>query len=363
MMSSAYIVNRLSNDQTESNMTTQNNSLNASDLAPELEKNVPGFSGLKDVKKFSSGQSNPTYLIEADSGKYVLRAKPPGNLLKSAHQVDREFRVMNALKETDVPVPETLFLSEEKSAIGRMYFVMKYVEGRVLHDFHLPEVPKEDRVKYYDSMNDVLAKLHSVDINAIGLGDFGRSGNYYARQLSTWTKQYRLSETGTVQPMEDLIQWLQDNLPEEEGAATLVHGDYSLRNVMFHKHEPRVVAVLDWELSTLGNPLADLAYQCMYWRLPHDGMFEGYEGLDRVDLGLPIEKNYVEAYCRRRGIAGVDNWIFCVAFAMFKLNAIIQGVYKRYLDGNASNPERAQKLGKVVPILAQIALDMIEEEV
>ncbi len=341
---------------------TQNNTLNAADLAPELEKNVPGFSGLKDITKFSSGQSNPTYLLEAESGKYVLRAKPPGKLLKSAHQVNREFRIMNALKNTDVPVPETLFLSEEDSSIGRMYFVMKYIEGRVLHDFHLPKIPKEDRAKYYDSMNDVLAKLHSQDIRSLGLEDFGRPGNYYARQHSTWSKQYRASETGHVQQMEDLMQWLQENLPADDDTTTIVHGDYSLRNVMFHMEEPRVIAVLDWELSTLGHPLADLAYQCMYWRLPHNSMFEGYGGLDRAEFGLPIEKEYIQAYCKRRNIPEPNNWIFYVAFGVFRLNAIAQGVYKRYLDGNASNPERAQHLGKAIPLLAQIALDMIADE-
>ncbi len=338
------------------------NTLDINALAPELEKNVPGFSGLSQITKFNTGQSNPTYLLHANSGKYVLRAKPPGKLLKSAHQVDREFRIMNALKDTDVPVPETLYLSEEDSSIGRMYFVMKFVEGRVLNDFCLPEMAKEDRVKYYDSMNDVLAKLHSVDIDAVGLSDFGKTGNYYARQLSTWTKQYRNSETSLVQPMEDLIQWLNENLPDDDGTLTLVHGDYSLRNVMYHKQEPRLVAVLDWELSTLGHPLADLAYQCMYWRLPHNSVFEGAGGLNRAEYGLPIEKEYVEAYCKRRGITGVNHWIFCLAFAMFRLNSIIQGVYKRYLDGNASNPERAKQLGPVVTLLAQIAMDMIEDE-
>ncbi|MGH1349987.1 MAG: phosphotransferase family protein [Methyloligellaceae bacterium] len=343
-------------------MSTDPNALDITKLAPELEKNVPDFSGLNKISKFDTGQSNPTYLLDADSGKYVLRAKPPGKLLKSAHQVDREYRIMNALKDTDVPVPETLFLSDEDSSIGRMYFIMKFVEGRVLHDFHLPDFPKEDRAKYYDSMNDVLAKLHSVNVNAVGLEDFGRAGNYYARQLSTWTKQYRASETSLVQPMEDLIQWLGENLPADDDNLTLVHGDYSLRNVMFHKDKPEVVAVLDWELSTLGHPLADLAYQCMYWRLPHKSMFVGLAGMDRESFGLPLEKDYVAAYCKRRGIPGVQHWTFCVAFAVFRLDAIIQGVYKRYLDGNASNPEQAQRLGEAVPVLAGIAMDMIRSE-
>ncbi len=343
-------------------MTADANTLDMAALAPALEKDVPGFSGLNEITKFDVGQSNPTYLLNANSGKYVLRAKPPGKLLKSAHQVDREFRVMNALKDTDVPVPETLFLSEEDSAIGRMFYVMKFLDGRILKDFTLPEVPKEDRVKYYDAMNDVLAKMHSVDVNAVGLGDYGRPGNYYARQLSTWTKQYRASETGLVQPMEDLINWLNTELPEDDGSLSLVHGDYRLDNVMFHKERPEVIGVLDWELSTLGHPLADLAYQCMYWRLPNEGLFAGLGGLDRAELGMPFEKDYVEAYCKRRGIDGVDHWTFCLAFAVFRFNAIIQGVYKRSLDGNASNPERAKMLGAAVPVLAEIALDMIRTE-
>ncbi|MGH1350844.1 MAG: phosphotransferase family protein [Methyloligellaceae bacterium] len=343
-------------------MTADANTLDMAALAPALEKDVLGFSGLNEITKFNTGQSNPTYLLTADSGKYVLRAKPPGKLLKSAHQVDREFRVMNALKETDVPVPETLFLSEEDSAIGRMFYVMKFLDGRILKDFTLPEVPKEDRVKYYDAMNDVLARMHSLDVNAIGLGDYGRPGNYYARQLSTWTKQYRASETGLVQPMEDLITWLNAELPDDDGTVTLVHGDYRLDNVMFHKERPEVIGVLDWELSTLGHPLADLAYQCMYWRLPHDSLFAGLGGLDRTELGMPFEKDYVEAYCKRRGIEGVDHWTFCLAFAVFRFNSIIQGVYKRSLDGNASNPERAKMLGAAVPVLAEIALDMIRSE-
>ncbi len=343
-------------------MTADANTLDMAILAPALEKDVPGFSGLNKITKFDNGQSNPTYLLTANSGKYVLRAKPPGKLLKSAHQVDREFRVMNALKATDVPVPETLFLSEEDSAIGRMFYVMKFLDGRILKDFKLPEVSKEDRVKYYDAMNDVLAKMHSVDVNAVGLGDYGRPGNYYARQLSTWTKQYRASETGPVQPMEDLIVWLNEELPEDDGSLSLVHGDYRLDNVMFHKDRPEVIGVLDWELSTLGLPLADLAYQCMYWRLPHNSMFEGLGGLDRAELGMPFEKDYVEAYCKRRGIDGVNHWTFCLAFAVFRFSSILQGVYKRSIDGNASNPERAKLLGAAVPVLAEIALDTIKAE-
>lgn len=343
-------------------MTADANALDINVLAPALEKDVPGFSGLKEITKFNVGQSNPTYLLEAESGKYVLRAKPPGKLLKSAHQVDREYRVLNALKDTDVPVPETLFLSEEDSAIGRMFYVMKFLDGRILKDFTLPEVPKEDRAKYYDAMNDALAKMHSVDVNAVGLGDYGRPGNYYARQLNTWTKQYRASETSHVQPMEDLIQWLNEELPEDDGTVSLVHGDYRLDNVMFHKDKPEVIGILDWELSTLGHPLADLAYQCMYWRQSRSGPFLGLGGLDRDELGLPHEKDYVEAYCKRRGIDGVQHWTFCIAFAIFRINAIIQGVYKRSLDGNASNPERAKMLGAAVPIVAQSAMDMIKNE-
>ena len=338
------------------------NALDAAALAPYLEKHVPGFRGLKDIRKFGSGQSNPTYALDAESGRYVLRAKPPGELLKSAHQVDREFRVMKALKDTVVPVPEVLHLSEEASPIGRMFYVMAFVDGRILWDPALPDLAtNEERSATSDAMNAVLAALHDVDIEATGLSDFGKPGSYFERQFGRWTSQYRASETGTVEDMDALIAWLESNQVADDGQVSLVHGDYRLDNMIFAHDRPEVIAVLDWELSTLGHPFADIAYQCMQWRLPHDSGFRGLGGIDRKTLGLPSEAEYVARYCERRGISGIDNWVFYLAFSFFRLAAICQGVYKRALDGNASNPEKAKTYGQAVRLLAALARKAIEK--
>jgi len=323
-------------------------------LADELHELVPGFSGLHAVEKFNTGQSNPTYRVEADSGNYVLRAKPPGTLLKSAHQVDREYRVMKALSENNVPVPKVYGLSGEDSAIGRMYFVMELVEGRIFWDPALPEVSKQERAAIYDGMNDVLARLHSVDPEAAGLADYGRPGNYFARQIRRWSEQYIASKTEELPDMDRLMDWLWDNLPDDDGMVSVVHGDYRLDNMIFARQGEEVRALIDWELSTLGHPLADLSYQCMQWRLPHKSGFRGLGGLDREELGIPSEADYVARYSERSGIA-VDNWTFCLSFSFFRLAAILQGVYKRSLDGNASNPERAREIGQAVPQLASMA--------
>lgn len=342
---------------------TDANALDEKALAAYLEQHVPGFSGLRAVNKFGSGQSNPTYMLDAASGRYVLRAKPPGQLLKSAHQVDREYRVMKALEPTSVPIPKVLHLSEEASPIGRMFYVMAYVDGRIFWDPALPEISGNDeRSAIYDAMNETLAALHDVDIAAAGLADFGKPGSYFGRQLSRWSSQYRASETETVAAMDRLIAWLEENQPEDDGRVSLVHGDYRLDNMIFAPDQPKVAAVLDWELSTLGHPFADIAYQCMQWRLPHTSGFKGLGGIDRAALGLPSEKAYVEAYCRRRGLAGIDNWSFCLAFSFFRLAAICQGVYKRSLDGNASNPEKARTYGEAVKLLAGLAVEMLDGE-
>ena len=336
----------------------QTHDLDADALSAELEGAVSEFSGLRAVRKFDTGQSNPTYLLEADSGQYVLRAKPPGQLLKSAHQVDREYRVMKALKGSGVPVPEMLYLSEEDSSIGRMYFVMSYLDGRIFWEPDLPECDRAARAPIYDAMNATLAALHSIDPAAVGLEDFGKPGNYFERQLSRWTKQYRASETQTISDMDQLIEWLEQALPLDDGQVSLVHGDYRIDNMIFDKDRPEVLAVLDWELSTLGHPLADLAYQCMQWRLPHDSGFRGMGGLDRSALGLPTEDEYVQAYCRRRGIDGIEHWRFYLAFSFFRLAAILQGVLKRALDGNASNPKRAKQMAAAVPVMAGMAMQI-----
>ncbi|MDP3898477.1 MAG: phosphotransferase family protein [Mesorhizobium sp.] len=337
------------------------NALDAAKLGPYLAERIDGFGQLVAVTQFKAGQSNPTYLLEATGGRFVLRAKPPGALLKSAHQVDREYRVMKALEGSAVPVPRMLHLSDEDSPIGRMFFVMEYLGGRVLWDPSLPEArDNAERAAISDAMNATLAALHDVDIEAVGLGDFGRPGNYYERQLGRWTSQYRASETGAVDAMDRLIAWLETHLPADDGLVSLVHGDYRLDNVMFAADRPEIIAVLDWELSTLGHPYADIAYQCMQWRLPYDSGFRGLAGIDRTAIGLPTESEYVAAYCRRRGIPEIGNWRFYLAFSFFRLAAICQGVYRRALDGNASNPEKARMYGEAVGLLAGLAMQMIE---
>jgi aminoglycoside phosphotransferase (APT) family kinase protein len=337
------------------------NTLDPTALAPYLEAHVPGFSGLQSIEKFKSGQSNPTYLLNARSGRYVLRAKPPGTLLKSAHQVDREFRVMQALAGSAVPVPQVLHLSPEDSPIGRMFYVMDFTEGRIFWDPALAEISDNaERATIYDSMNATLAALHDVDIDAVGLGDFGRPGSYFERQFGRWTSQYQASETGTVADMDRLIAWLEEHMPADDGLVSLVHGDYRLDNMIFAPDRPSVIAVLDWELSTLGHPYADIAYQCMQWRLPHSSGFRGLGGIDRAAIGLPSEEDYVAKYCESRKIAEIGNWTFYLAFSFFRLAAICQGVYKRALDGNASNPEKARLYGDAVKLLAGLAVRLID---
>ncbi len=331
-------------------------------LGAWLETHVPGFRPPFSLTKFATGQSNPTYRVDAASGALVLRAKPPGQLLKSAHQVDREFRVLEALRPAGVPVPRALALCpDDPSPIGRMFYVMELVEGRIFWDPALPELSgPAERAAIYQGMNAALARLHDVDPAAVGLADFGRPGSYFERQLSRWAGQYRASETGAIVDMDRLIDWLESNLPADDGAVSLVHGDFRLDNMIFDAHRPEVAAIIDWELSTLGHPMADLAYQCMQWRLPHDSGFRGLGGLDRDALGLPSEAAYVDAYCRRRGIARIDNWPFYIAFSFFRLGAILQGVYRRALDGNASNPQKARTYGQAVPLIAAAAMAAVD---
>lgn len=326
-------------------------------LGPWLEQAIPNFRRLRQAEKFAGGQSNPTFKLVADSGQYVLRRKPPGLLLASAHQVDREYRVIKALQDTEVPVPRALALCEDDSVIGSMFYVMSFEAGRIFWDPVLPQLQREERRAIYDDMNRVLAALHNVDLDAVGLADFGRPGNYFARQISRWSKQYQASETGTIPEMDRLIEWLPANVPADDDQTTLIHGDYRLDNIMFHATEPRAIAVLDWELSTTGHPIADLAYQCMQWRLGSvgTGVLRGLGDEDRPALGIPSEEEYVASYCRRRGLDAVPHWRFYVAFSFFRLAAILQGVYKRGLDGNASNAA-ATAMGEAVRPLAQEAL-------
>ncbi len=331
-------------------------------LDSTLSVAVPGFAGAQEVAKFGTGQSNPTYLITAASGRYVLRSKPPGDLLPSAHAVDREFRVMQALSGSKVPVPRVLHLADaDTSPSGRAFFVMDYLDGRIFWDPALPEVPQADRAAIYDAMNAALAGLHDVDVAAVGLSDFGKPGNYFARQLDRWSRQYLASVAEPTPAMAQIMAWLKQAMPADDGQVALVHGDWRLDNMIFARGKPDILGVLDWELSTLGHPLADLAYQCMQWRLPNDGRMRGLGGIDRAAHGLPTEAEYVAAYAARRGLPAIDNWAFYLVFAFFRLAAILAGVAARANSGNASNPEQARAYGQAVPVLAALALQVIED--
>jgi aminoglycoside phosphotransferase (APT) family kinase protein len=325
-----------------------------------LAGQIKGFGGLQSAEKFAGGQSNPTFLLTADSGNYVLRRKPSGRLLKSAHAVDREFRVISALAATDVPVAKAYHLCEDDNVIGSMFYIMGFVEGRIFWDPALPDIRVADRTAMYDEMNRVLAALHSVDVDAVGLSDFGKPGNYFERQVGRWTTQYLAAETETIEPMVTLMRWLPEHMPADDGQVALVHGDYRLDNMIFHPTESRILAIVDWELSTLGHPFADLAYQCMQWRLPNAGISKGLADMDRKALGIPAEAEYVELYCQRTGRDGIPDWTFCLAFSFFRLAAIVQGVLKRALDGNASSA-RATEIGKMARPLAQAAVELIDK--
>ena len=332
-------------------------------LGRYLEAHWPGFKGPVTAEKFAGGQSNPTFLLTHPGGKAVLRKKPPGQLLKSAHAVDREYRVMKALGPTPVPVPRMYVLCEDDSVIGTAFYVMEYLDGRIIWDPVIPEVSNEERSAIYDAMNAALAALHTVDIEKAGLADYGKPGNYFARQLSRWTDQYRASETEDQPDINRAIAWLEKNLPPDDGRASLVHGDYRIDNMMFAKNRPELLAILDWELSTIGHPFSDIAYQCMHWRLPHEGTFRGLAGIDRKAMGIPTEEEYVARYCARTGIDGIPNWGFYLTFSLFRMAAILQGVLKRALTGNASNPERALKVRDNIPVLGRMAVDVIDKEI
>ena len=326
-------------------------------LAAYLEQHVDGFKGPLTAEKFAGGQSNPTFLIEAASGKYVLRRKPPGELLKSAHAVDREFKVMSALANTDVPVAKAYHLCEDDSIVGSMFYLMEFIDGRVLWDPALPGMSNDERTAIYTEMNRVLAALHSVDIDAAGLSDYGKPGNYFERQIGRWSKQYKASETETIAEMDQLIEWLPANMPADDGRVALAHGDFRLDNMMFENNGSQVLALVDWELSTLGHPFADLAYQCMQLRMPSDSPIAGLGDADRAALGIPSEEEYVAMYCERMGLDSIPNWNFYLAFSIFRLAAILQGVQKRALDGNASN-EKASQMGAMVKPLAVMAVEL-----
>jgi aminoglycoside phosphotransferase (APT) family kinase protein len=304
-------------------------------LARYLAANVAGFRGTLTVRQFEGGQSNPTFCLEAGGREYVLRKQPPGALLPSAHQVDREHRVMHALAGTPVPVPRMFASCEDPSVIGTKFYVMEKVDGRVFTDVLLASLTNAERRAIYIDLVRVLAALHIVDHRAVGLEDFGRPGNYYSRQISRWSKQYVASKTEDIPQMDELMAWLPEHVPDAD-ETVVVHGDYRLGNVLIHPTEPRIVAVLDWELSTLGHPLADLGYLCMDY---HSDSYNstGLAGADLAKLGIPTEAELVASYCRFAKRSPVDNWHFYVTYNMFRSAAIIQGVYKRGVDGNASS--------------------------
>jgi len=334
-------------------------SLDVSVLQPYLEANVAGFEGPVTIEKFADGQSNPTFKVSAASGDYVLRRQPPGELLKSAHAVDREYRALAALADSEVPVAKVFHLCEDRDLIGSMFYIMQYCDGRIFWDASIPEVGKTERSAIYDDMIRVLVALHQVDVEKAGLGDFGKPGSYFERQFGRWSSQYRASELRPVKAMETLMDWLAEHLPADDGRVSLVHGDYRLDNMIFDASEPRVIALLDWELATLGHPFADVGYQCMQLRMPdRSGSISGLRGRDLGELGIPTEDEYVARYCQRMGIDGIDNFGFYVAFSFFRLAAIVQGVAKRAADGNASN-KNAARMGKFVQPMAELALEAI----
>ena len=335
--------------------------LDAGTLQPYLEAHVAGFRGPLQVEKFAGGQSNPTFRITAGSGTYVLRRQPPGELLKSAHAVDREYRVMAALGDTEVPVPRVFHLCEDRGVIGSMFYLMEYCDGRIFWDAAIPEVDRAERAAIYADMIRVLAGLHQVDVDAVGLTDYGKPGNYFERQYGRWSSQYRASEMQRIEPMEQLIAWLDGNIPADDGRVTLVHGDYRLDNMIFARDEAKAIALIDWELSTLGHPFADLGYYCMQLRMPQNvGNMSGLRGKDLAALGIPDETSCVSSYCERMGIDRIDNFSFYVAFSFFRLAAIVQGVAKRAVEGNASS-EQAAELGRFVHPIAAMALEAVEE--
>jgi aminoglycoside phosphotransferase (APT) family kinase protein len=330
-------------------------------LQAYLELHLPGFKGPLTVEQFKGGQSNPTYKLLTPGAAYVMRSKPgpAARLLPSAHAVEREYRVMAALAGTDVPVPRMLLLCEDEAVVGRAFYVMQFVEGRVLWDQSLPGFTREQRAAVYDEMNRVIAALHRLDVGALGLADFGKPGNYFERQIGRWSKQYQASITVPNEAMDRLMEWLPQHIPQsarDGSMVSVVHGDFRLDNLVFHATEPRILAVLDWELSTVGHPLADFSYHCMAWHIP-PGTFRGIGGLDHAALGIPLESDYVRRYCERSGRgtpAGLQaDWNFYLAYNLFRIAAIVQGIAKRVEAGTAAS-EQARQSGAGARPLAEL---------
>jgi aminoglycoside phosphotransferase (APT) family kinase protein len=340
--------------------TPAQHSFDTARLTAWMQTHIAGFSGPIEVQQFAGGQSNPTFLVQSPARRYVLRRKPPGKLLPSAHAVDREFRVLAALKDSSVPVAQVHALCEDPDIIGSDFYVMDYVEGRIFWDALLPEVAPALRRDIYLEMVRVLAALHSLDYAEVGLGDFGKPGNYIERQVARWTQQYRAAETDKLESMERLIEWLPQHIPVGEQTA-IVHGDFRLDNTIFHPTEPRILAVLDWELSTLGHPLVDLAYYCLRFHMPV-AEFRGLGGVDAAAYQIPSETECVAEYCRLRGIAPVPatDWTYYLAFCMFRLTGILQGVLARALQGNASSATALQAGGRARP-LADLGWKLVQQ--
>ncbi|MEX3926206.1 phosphotransferase [Paraburkholderia sp. BR10936] len=325
-------------------------------LGAWLAAHVEGFQGPLTIEQFAGGQSNPTFKLVTPGRTYVMRAKPgpKAKLLPSAHAIEREYRVMDALAATDVPVANMLALCDDEAVIGRAFYVMEFVEGRVLWDQSLPGMTREQRGAIYDEMNRVIAALHNVTPNAVGLADYGKPGNYFARQIDRWSRQYQASETERIDAMHHLIEWLPQHMPDDAGSrVSVVHGDYRLDNLIFHPSEPRVLAVLDWELSTLGDPLADFSYHCMAWHVD-PAQFRGIAGLDWQALGIPDEAQYVARYCERTGLEIRGDWNFYLAYNMFRIAAILQGIMKRVVDGTAASAQ-AIDAGRRARPMAELA--------
>ena len=323
-------------------------------LSDYMHKHVDGFTGDLQIEQFKGGQSNPTFMLTAGSQRYVLRTKPApaAKLLPSAHAIEREFRVMDALSKAGFPAARQYALCEDEDVIGRAFYIMEFMDGRVLWDQSMPNMSNTERAAHYDEMNRVIAQLHTIDYKAIGLETYGKPGNYFGRQIDRWTRQYKASETEHIPAMEHLIEWLPQHIPAGE-QTTIVHGDYRLDNMIFHPTEPRILAVLDWELSTLGHPLADFSYHCMSWHIV-PGLFRGIAGLDLKSLGIPSEEDYLAKYSERTGIAiHKEDFRFYLAYNMFRMAGILQGIMKRYQDGTAAS-EQALKNGQAARPMAEM---------
>ncbi len=346
----------MQDDSSGTKPVAENMKVDLGALAAYMRTHVEGFSGDGEIQieQFKGGQSNPTFMLTAGGQRYVLRTKPApaAKLLKSAHAIEREFRVMDALSKAGFPAARQYALCEDESVIGRAFYIMEFIEGRVFWDQSLPGMEPAERGAIYDEMNRVISLLHTLDYQAIGLGDYGKPGNYFARQIDRWSKQYKAAETEHIPAMESLIEWLPQHIPAGE-LTSIVHGDFRMDNMIFHPTEPKILAVLDWELSTLGHPLADFSYHCMSWHIT-PGLFRGIGGMDLKALGIPAEDDYIAKYSARTGITvNKEDFRFYLAYNMFRMAGILQGIMKRYQDGTAAS-EQALRNGQAARPMAEM---------